>query len=78
MSQPSKQVSGVTLTPVFSKTVSSMGYSPERKVMIIEFNNNSLYEYYDVTQELFDSVKQDESIGSRIKKDPQLKNYKKI
>lgn len=36
-------------SPVVSSAIKSIGYDPERKVLEIEFNSGSVYQYFDVS-----------------------------
>lgn len=39
--------------PVISSNVKSIGYDPESATLEVEFNNGSVYEYYEVPEEVY-------------------------
>lgn len=41
-------------TPVSSSNVSSAGYDPDTETLEIEFNNGSVYQYYNVGRNVAD------------------------
>lgn len=53
---------------VNSSTISAIGYDEQSATMIIEFKNNSAYEYYDVPQFEFDALMASDSKGSYANK----------
>jgi KTSC domain len=49
-------VEDMEMVPVTSTQIAAVGYDADTKKMRIEFNNGSLYEYSNVTQEIFDGI----------------------
>lgn len=56
------------MIPVSSSNISAIGYDDQSATMIIEFKNNSAYEYYDVPQFEYDSLMSADSKGSYANK----------
>lgn len=56
------------LTPVQSSQINAIGHSAAAKVLRIEFKNGDLYEYQNITTEIFDALKNAPSIGSHFYK----------
>ena len=46
----------MTMQPVSSSNLSSVGYDPETQTLAIEFKSGGTYEYYDVPQQVFDGL----------------------
>jgi len=63
---------------VNSKTVSAMDYLAETKTILVRFSSGVTYAYYDCSQEEYDSIKNDESIGSKLRRVTAGKEYKKL
>lgn len=42
------------MTPVSSSNIAAIGYDENQNTLIIEFNNGRAYEYYGVSQYVFD------------------------
>jgi hypothetical protein len=42
--------------PVQSSNLASVGYDSNEMILEIEFNNNSIYQYYDVPQQEYDGL----------------------
>lgn len=53
---------------VVSSNVKSIGYSYERKVLEIEFNNEQVYQYSEVPVEIFNALSESDSKGAFIAK----------
>jgi len=53
-------------TAVTSSNVASVGYEEDSQTLEIEFNNGSIYQYYDVPKHIFDALMQGGSIGSYL------------
>lgn len=49
---------------VESSNIRAIGYDPERAILVIEFNNGGIYEYYDVPQYEYDGLMSADSKGS--------------
>lgn len=62
---------------VISTTIRKLCYIKEDKIMQVEFNSGTTYKYFDVSQEEFDSIKDDYSPGSKLRKVTKEKEYKK-
>lgn len=50
-------------TSVTSSNVASVGYDEESQTLEIEFNNGSVYQYYDVPKHVYESLMQASSVG---------------
>jgi hypothetical protein len=50
-------------TPVTSSNLASVGYDPAQQTLEIEFQTGSVYQYYDVPQEIYDALMAAESHG---------------
>ena len=49
---------------VVSSNIASIGYDPDNMVLEIEFLSGSVYQYYDVPQNIYDGLKAADSHGS--------------
>lgn len=49
--------------PVFSSNVASIGYDPASQTLEVEFNNGSVYQYYNVPEGIFDQFQAAPSKG---------------
>lgn len=49
---------------VDSSSIASIGYSPDSETLEVEFKNQTIYEYYNVPQVIFDQLMAAPSIGS--------------
>lgn len=67
---------------VTSSQIQSMGYDKPTRTMRVIFHNGSTYEYSFVPQDVFDSIVNAESVGSKfsavIKKNPKVYPYRKV
>lgn len=67
-------------TPVSSSNIRSIGYDENSKILEIEFNNGSVYQYYNVPAEVYNGLMSAPSHGryldTYIKKGPY--QYRKI
>lgn len=52
--------------PVNSSNVKSVGYNSILKLLEVEFNNGSVYEYIDVPKELYDAFISSDSLGKFV------------
>lgn len=50
--------------PVNSTNLASVGYNPSSETLEVEFKNQSVYEYYNVPQFMFDQLIQASSPGT--------------
>ena len=66
------------LQKVNSKTILEMGYSPEGNFMHVRFSSGVLYQYNDISHEEFLSIKNDVSVGSKLRLVTKDKEYKKV
>lgn len=48
---------------VDSSSLASVGYSPESETLEIEFKNQTIYEYYNVPQVIYDQLIAASSVG---------------
>lgn len=53
----------VAMIPVVSSNVKSIGYHEATQKLIVEFLNGTMYSYEDVPQEVFNNLKNAESVG---------------
>jgi hypothetical protein len=53
-------------TAVSSSNVASIGYDAENTTLEIEFNNGSIYQYFDVPENVFDGLRSADSIGAYL------------
>lgn len=49
--------------PVASSNISSIGHDEPSQTLEVEFTNGAIYQYYNVTQELFEQLMQSGSKG---------------
>jgi hypothetical protein len=54
----------VQRSPVKSSSLASVGFSPEHNVLQVEFRNGLVYEYFGVTQGLYEQLLAADSIGA--------------
>ena len=66
------------LTEVKSTTVAGIGYYEASKIMHVQFAKGGLYEYSDISPEEYYSIKNDVSIGSKLRRVTAGKEYKKL
>ncbi len=66
------------LIPTDSKTVKQMGYHNNSNSMYVKFDSGTLYRYSDTSYDEFMSIKEDQSIGSKLRKVVAGKEYKKL
>jgi len=55
-------------TPVVSSNVASVGYDKESSTLEIEFNNGAVYQYFDVSEHVYESLLGADSIGGYLAK----------
>ena len=51
-------------TPVDSSNLASAGYDPDSRILEIEFNSGSVYQYYAVPQHEYEGLMRADSHGS--------------
>lgn len=68
----------IPLEPVISGTVAKIGYNEPNATMRVEFNSGVQYDYYDISEEQFLSIKNDKSIGSKLRSEVKNKEYTKL
>ncbi|MGK3122194.1 KTSC domain-containing protein [Pseudomonas corrugata] len=51
-------------TPVSSSNIASIGYELETYTLQVEFNNGSIYDYYDVPEDMYTALISAGSVGS--------------
>ena len=54
----------MTMKPVTSSNIQAVGYSKESKVLRVQFKSNSIYDYSDVPETVFNTLMATSSIGS--------------
>ena len=52
--------------PVSSSNVASVGYDMESSTLEIEFNNGGVYQYFDVSEQIFNELKTASSVGGYL------------
>ncbi|WP_447775424.1 KTSC domain-containing protein [Pseudomonas chlororaphis] len=50
-------------TSVLSSNIASVGYDPDSSTLEIEFNNGSIYQYFDVSQRIYEELISADSVG---------------
>jgi hypothetical protein len=53
-------------TAVSSSNVESVGYDENNETLEIEFKNGSIYQYFDVPKNIFDSLMLSGSVGAYL------------
>lgn len=53
----------MNMIPVESSNLNSVGYDPDRAVLVIEFHHGGVYEYYDVPESEYTGLLEAESKG---------------
>lgn len=51
------------VTKVTSSNIDAIGYDPMQRVLKVVFKSGSIYDYYEVGQEVYDDLMSAESIG---------------
>jgi hypothetical protein len=51
---------------VVSSNVASIGYDPESSTLEIEFNNGSIYQYFDVSESVYEELRTSSSVGGYL------------
>jgi len=49
--------------PVSSSNVATVGYDSETQTLEIEFNNGGVYQYFDVSQDIYEALISADSVG---------------
>ena len=66
----------IQMSPVESGTIAKIGFSESK--LYVTFHTGNSYEYSNVSQDEFISIKEAKSIGSKLKEVVKLKSYKKL
>lgn len=53
-------------TPVVSSNIASIGYDQNSSTLEIEFNNGTIYQYFDVSERVFEELKSASSVGGYL------------
>jgi hypothetical protein len=53
-------------TPVDSRSVSSIGYDPTKRVLEVEFRPHRVYRYFDVPDDVYEHLMHAPSIGRYV------------
>ncbi|CAG4885623.1 KTSC domain-containing protein [Paraburkholderia saeva] len=53
-------------TAVTSSNVASIGYDTDSSTLEIEFNNGTIYQYFDVPDNIFEGLRSSNSIGGYL------------
>ena len=56
----------VEMIDVTSSNVAAVGYEPKSKTLVVDFNNGTRYEYYDVDVDVFNELKDSPSVGGYL------------
>jgi hypothetical protein len=51
---------------VSSSNISELGYDEERRILEVLFRNGSVYQYFDVSPQIYSELRQASSIGQYI------------
>jgi hypothetical protein len=72
----------IQLIQVSSSQIEAMGHNEERSILRVKFVKGGLYEYQNVSKEVFDSIMSADSVGSTfhkmVKSNPTTYPYTKI
>jgi len=49
--------------PVKSSNIEAVAYDPEKKILSVRFIKSGIYHYFDVPQNIFDELRDAESVG---------------
>ena len=49
--------------PVGSSSLRSVGYDPDHRILLLEYEGGSVYRYYDVPENIFEELMSEESKG---------------
>jgi hypothetical protein len=63
-------------TKVTSSNIASIGYDQSEQVLEVEFNSNSVYQYFNVPKSVFDALMKASSHGSYFNSNIKNGNYK--
>lgn len=76
----SEQISGETINvEIKSSNLKSASYNTTQKVLVVTFNNGSIYEYYDIPWQIFTKFRMAESQGKYFNTEISRKyKFKKI
>lgn len=70
------------LVPVASSDIAAIGYDPDTGELQVQFRNNRIYSYPNITPDWYDGFLQAPSKGSyfaqTIRKNPQIYSYQRI
>ena len=61
-------------TPVVSSNVASVGYDEDSLTLEIEFKNGTIYQYFDVSKNIYDGLIGADSVGGYLVPDRNHKN----
>jgi ATP-dependent DNA helicase RecG len=50
--------------PVISSALASVGYDPQQQILEIEFNNGGLYQYFEVSPQIYQELMSADSHGT--------------
>jgi hypothetical protein len=51
---------------IHSESIRAVGYNPENRILLIEFNNNGLYKYFDVPDSIYTGLMGARSKGAYV------------
>ncbi len=58
--------------PVESSNIAAIGYDEENKVLVVEFNNSTIYSYLNVPENIYHDLISASSIGSYFAKNVRM------
>ena len=56
----------IPLNPVTSSNVKAIGYSPEKRILVVEFKSGHKYAYHEVSKDSHDRLMKADSLGSHL------------
>ena len=54
------------MIPVTSSNIAAIGYDEDSQTLQVEFNNGSNYQYFDVTERVFNELRDAGSVGAYL------------
>lgn len=54
------------MNPVTSTNIEAIGYDESSQTLQVEFKNGATYQYFDVPEQVFDSLRDADSVGAYL------------
>ena len=54
------------MNPVTSTNIEAIGYDESSQTLQVEFKNGAMYQYFDVPEQVFDSLRDADSVGAYL------------